>query len=134
MANFPRQRSLGIGATDAMVFGALVVATVAALFPIYMIVLTAFKPPIDVTAGTVSPFITPTAEHFLELFGVKPSLFQFDLWLHFRNTLMAAAGSTLLSILVGVPAAYAFARVRFPGSTLGLSLLLVLRLCRRLPP
>ncbi len=125
------QHFTGRSGADAAVFAALVVATVAMLFPIYMIVLTAIKQPMDITSGTVSPFITPTAEHFLQLFGVKESEFHFDLWLHFRNTVMAAVGSTALAIIVGAPAAYAFARVRFRGSLVSMTFLLVTRL---LPP
>ena len=129
-------RMIGLGRagtrlTDLSVFALLVFATLVALFPIYMIALTSIKQPIDITAGGVSPFITPTADHFLALFGVRPSEFRFDLWLHFRNTMLAATGSTLLAILVGTPAAYAFARVRFRGSTVGFSILLATRL---LPP
>ena len=117
--------------TDLLVFAALVIATVISLFPIYLIVLTALKQPLDITSGGVGPFITPTADNFLALFGLITSEFNFDLWLHFRNTMLAAAGSTTLAIIVGTPAAYAFARVRFPGSAAGLSVLLATRL---LPP
>jgi multiple sugar transport system permease protein len=122
---------LGTSQTGAMVFATLTIVTAISLFPIYSIVLTAFKQPADITAGGVSPLIAPTLDNFKALIGLVPSEFHFDLWLHFRNTLIAAFGSTLLSVVVGTPAAYAFARLRFPGRDAGLAALLIIRL---LPP
>lgn len=123
--------ALGTRNTGIAVFAILAAATAVSLFPIYVIVLTAFKPPLTITQGGVSPFITLTLDNFMALVGLLPSEFHFDLWLHFRNTLMAAFGSTFLAIIIGTPAAYAFARVRFPGRDLGLAALLIIRL---LPP
>jgi multiple sugar transport system permease protein len=46
-----------------------------------------------------------------------------DLWL--RNSLIAATGYTLAVLLICSPAAYAFARLRFPGNRILFALLLV---------
>lgn len=46
-----------------------------------------------------------------------------DLWL--RNSLIAAAGYTTAVLLICAPAAYAFARLRFPGNNVLFAILLV---------
>jgi multiple sugar transport system permease protein len=46
-----------------------------------------------------------------------------DMWL--RNSLIAAAGYTLAVLIICAPAAYAFARLRFPGNKILFALLLV---------
>ncbi len=46
-----------------------------------------------------------------------------DLWL--RNSLFAASGYTIAVLIVCTPAAYAFARLRFPGNRLLFAILLV---------
>jgi multiple sugar transport system permease protein len=46
-----------------------------------------------------------------------------DMWL--RNSFFAAAGHTIAVILICAPAAYAFARLRFPGNKILFSILLV---------
>jgi ABC-type glycerol-3-phosphate transport system permease component len=122
---------LGARAQDILVLAALVIATLIMLFPIFLVLVTSFKTPIDITSTSLKLFFTPTLENYLALVGLRPSEFQFDLWLHFRNSVIAAAGSTALAVLLGVPAAYAFARVRFRGSQSGMLFLLAMRL---LPP
>jgi multiple sugar transport system permease protein len=132
MSDAPRaRRSFRQRGGDALVLGALVAATIVFLFPIYTVVATSFKLPIDVVAETFSLLFTPTLDNYLALVGLRPSEFHFDLWLHFRNSLLAASGSTILALLLGTPAAYAFARVRFRGGRPGMLFLLALRL---LPP
>jgi multiple sugar transport system permease protein len=126
-----RSTSLERRIGNATVYVALTGAAVISLFPIYIIILTAFRGPMDVASGSVSPFFVPTLDNFRALFGITKSDFHFDLGLHFRNTVMAAVGSTLLSVIVGTPAAYAFARVRFRGNRVGMLFLLLVRL---LPP
>ena len=124
-------RPLRQRAGDALVLAALVAVTIVFLFPIYTVVATSFKLPIDVVSETFDLLFTPTLDNYLALVGLRPSEFHFDLGLHFRNSLLAASGSTLLALLLGTPAAYAFARVRFRGARPGMLFLLALRL---LPP
>lgn len=68
---------------------------------------------------------TPTFENYARVLG------QADFLLALANSVAVSAGAVLLSLMVGVPAAYAFARFPFRGrSFLFLSLLVV----RMLPP
>jgi ABC-type glycerol-3-phosphate transport system permease component len=116
---------------DALTVLALIVATVIFFFPIYTILSVSFKAPIDIMATPIKWFFRPTLDNYLALIGLRPSEFQFDLPLHFRNSLIVGGGSTLLSLILGTPAAYAFARVRFRGQNASLLFLLALRM---LPP
>lgn len=116
---------------DTIGFTVLIIVTLIFLFPIFIVVATSFKQPIDVTSTSFHLFFQPTLDNYLVLAGLKPGEFQFDLLLHFRSSLLAAAGSTVLAVIVGTPAAYAFARVHFRGSRAGLLFLLVTRM---LPP
>jgi len=116
---------------DLLILTALVLACVVFLFPIFMVVSVSFKAPGDIMAAPPRWLSPPTLENYEALLGWRPSEFQFDLWLHFRNSLLAASGATLLSLLLGTPAAYAFARQRFRGSNSTLLFLLALRM---LPP
>ncbi|MBW7885981.1 MAG: carbohydrate ABC transporter permease [Caldilineaceae bacterium] len=116
---------------DVLVTLILLAACVIFFFPIYTIVSVSLKLPIDIMASPPRWLFQPTLQNYEALVGIRPSEFQFDLPLHFRNSLVTAGGSTLLSLVLGTPAAYAFARIRFRGDQFGLLALLAMRM---LPP
>lgn len=116
---------------DTLVMLALCLLTVIFFFPIYTVLSVSFKSPIDIMATPIKWVFRPTMDNYLALAGILPSEFQFNLPLHFRNSLIVATGSTLLSLVLGTPAAYAFARVPFRGQSSALIFLLGLRM---LPP
>jgi multiple sugar transport system permease protein len=83
------------------------------LFPFYWMTVTALKPNVELTNFTdYSPFwpSSPTLRHIQYL------LFEtsYPGWLW--NTMLVALGSTILSLVASVFAAYAIERVRFQGS------------------
>ena len=83
------------------------------LFPFYWMTVTALKPNVELTNFTdYSPFwpSSPTLRHIQYL------LFEtsYPGWLW--NTMLVAIGSTILSLIASVFAAYAIERVRFQGS------------------
>jgi multiple sugar transport system permease protein len=86
----------------------LVIGLLAIAVPYLWIVLTAFKRPVD--AASVPPviFSPTTLNNFIKLFNGKylGSLI---------NTVIIAASTTAFTLLLGVPAGYAFARGRFAG-------------------
>jgi multiple sugar transport system permease protein len=92
--------------------GAVVILT---LFPFYYMAVTAVRPDREMyipwNRPNFSPFWTtkPTLEHFALLF--EETLFA--RWL--VNTLVISLGSTAISLFCGLLAAYALARLRFPG-------------------
>jgi multiple sugar transport system permease protein len=65
--------------------------------------------------------LTPTLDAYNTLF-TRPDL-QLPIWL--RNSVYAASMYTLVVVVVCAPAAYAFARLKFPGSTFLFWLLLI---------
>jgi len=85
------------------------------LFPFYYMAVTAVRPDREMyvpwNRPNFAPFWTahPTLEHFALLF--RETLFA--RWL--VNTLVIALGSTAISLFCGLLAAYALARLRFPG-------------------
>ncbi len=116
---------------DAATIAVLALACVVFFFPILLVVTTSFKAPADILAAPPHWIFRPTLANYKALVGLQPSQFHIDLFLHFRSSVLAAGGATLCSLVLGVPAAYAFARLRFRGN---LSLLLSLLALRMLPP
>ena len=100
-----RQRLRG-----AAVFAALLLWTSFALAPIAWIVLMSFKQGNDIIAWPPK-FVdfTPTLDNFRAVLTLP------DFLSPFRNTLIVTLGSVALSLLIGLPAAYAIARMRLPA-------------------
>jgi multiple sugar transport system permease protein len=86
------------------------------LFPFYWMAVTAFRPDPELyrswRAANATPFWTldPTIEHFTGLLSTT----EFLQWLW--NTMLIATVSTLISLICGMFAGYALARLRFKGS------------------
>ncbi|GAA1504711.1 carbohydrate ABC transporter permease [Streptomyces albidochromogenes] len=89
--------------------GALVVF-VLCVFPVYWMVLTAFKPTPDIQAE--SPVFLPTSltlEHFSAAVDAD------GFWSFWRNSLLVTAGCVLLALAVALGSAFAVARLRWKG-------------------
>jgi multiple sugar transport system permease protein len=78
----------------------------AVMFPFLWLVQLAFRPGADIFADEL--LFTPTLDGFR-------SLLQGNFLKSFGNSLLASSLSTLLSLLIGVPAAYALTRWQFRG-------------------
>ncbi len=63
----------------------------------------------------------PTLDNFRSVLTQQD--LRLDLWL--RNSLIAAAGYTIAVLIICAPAAYAFARLRFPGNRILFAFLLI---------
>jgi multiple sugar transport system permease protein len=86
---------------------------VIAVFPVFWMAITAFKTDADLVNPTVFPFWfhqAPTWEHFTYLFQHT----YYKYWI--ANTMEIAASVSLITLLVGVPAGYALARLGLPGA------------------
>jgi multiple sugar transport system permease protein len=80
------------------------------VFPVLWGLLTSFKTERDVLAYPPTFIFEPTLANYREvLFGTSSILP--NLW----SSIVVASASTLLTMLIAVPAAYALARLRFPG-------------------
>jgi len=97
------------------------------LFPIYWMITTSVKVPLDYATRDPAWFPTRiTGEHYL-------SLWEGRAYRYLGNTVLVALSATALALTVGLMAAYALARFRFPAKLDVLFLLWVL-LVRMAPP
>ncbi len=92
-----------------LAIGVLVTVLVIALTPYLWMLLTSFKGRLDVLSAEPQWFFTPTLANYPEVFLDK------DYLPLVVNSLLISLSSTALSLIVGAPAAYVFARSDFPG-------------------
>jgi len=112
----------GSGATRAVIIALLVVFL---LVPIVWLVSTSFKQRVEVFAMPPKWVFRPTMSNFQYVFDKKP-IVRFTM-----NSIVISFGTTLLSLLLGVPAAYTLARRKFRFKGLLLTSILLIR---ALPP
>src|SRR5512145_1691811 len=103
---------------------AFIVFVIVVLLPVYWMTRSAFAISTDLIKLPILYFPPPTLRNFATLLEQVP----FGLYL--RNSLLFALSTTLATLLVSYLAAYAFARIRFPGSSV---LLWILVLSMALP-
>jgi multiple sugar transport system permease protein len=98
-----------------LIYLGMLALAVFILAPIIWIVMMSFKTSIDVVSVPPKFIFTPTLDNYLALFGIgKVGLVTGSAFLsYFKNSLILSVGSVLLSLLLGLPAAYAIARLRF---------------------
>jgi len=88
----------------------LILLSVLTFFPLFWMVSTAFMTPEDIFSREIRLIPTdPTLQNFPEAFRQQPV----GRWL--LNSLLVSAGIAAGQLLVSIPAAYAFARLRFFG-------------------
>jgi multiple sugar transport system permease protein len=87
------------------------------LFPIFWVLLMSFQTNQDILRIPPSLFFTPTMENFTAIISGKLETSAGTLEVPFMNNLLnsviLSSASVLLSLILGVPAAYAFARFKF---------------------
>lgn len=96
---------------------ALTVIVFFFLFPMVWVLLMSFQTNADILRTPPRLFFTPTLKNYVALIsgqiqtsvGTLPVYYMKNLW----NSAVLSACSVLLSLVLGVPAAYAFARFRF---------------------
>jgi len=93
----------------------MVLLAVFLLGPLVWILLMSFKNPGDVIAVPPKLFFKPTLDNYLALFGFSRGglVTAGSFFSYFKNSLILSVGSVLLSLVLGMPAAYAIARLRF---------------------
>ena len=107
------------------VYLGLIATTAVFLFPLLWVIGLSLKTRLQVFATPPLFLWWPTFENYV---GV---LSQADFLQAFVNSLVVSSGAVLLSLCIGVPAAYAFARFPFRGGSFLFFSLLVMRM---LPP
>ncbi|WP_437583345.1 carbohydrate ABC transporter permease [Paramicrobacterium sp. CJ85] len=95
--------------TYALTYVGYVVAALIFFVPVLFMLWSAFRSNVDIT-GSIFNVATPlTIDNFANLFE------RFDFIYYIRNSFIIAGGSTILGLLLGVPAAYVIARRTIPG-------------------
>lgn len=92
----------------------LMVYTVIALFPIFMIVMNSFKAKKYIFG---SPFAFPTPTTF-DLIGYKTVIERSNFGSYFTNSLIVTITALLLTLLIGAMAAFALSEYNFKGNTI----------------
>src|SRR5215212_11254794 len=138
-----RRRSL-IG--EVLFWLALAVAFLFFMFPLYWLLITSLKQRSEVTLlpPTVLPFIDfqPTTINYLAVFtrvselgtvttGSQPNTELNEFPLHLLNSVLIGGGATVLAVILGTLAAYAFSRFKIKGEA---DLLFFILSTRMLPP
>ena len=92
-------------------FVLLVLGAIAILIPLYWMVATSFKPASQV--GSFPPSLVPLHPTIAPYLN---ALQQGSWGSWFFNTIVVSAGTTVLTLAISIPAAYALARKDFPGA------------------
>src|SRR5437867_10441414 len=97
--------------TSVPLYLAFIAFTILVLLPVYWMTRSAFATSTDLIKLPLVYFPQPTLRIFATLLEQVP----FGLYL--RNSLLFAISTTLMTLIVSYLAAYAFARIRVPGSS-----------------
>ena len=94
--------------------GILILYTIIALFPVFVILINSFK-----TRKAIfrEPLALPDADSF-SMIGYHTVLKQGDFFLYFQNSMIVTVASLFFVLLFGAMAAFALAEYRFKGNTL----------------
>lgn len=98
----------------AAAHGILVLYTVIALFPVFVIVINSFK---NRRAIFREPLALPDTESFSTV-GFETVFTQGDFFLYFQNSLIVTVASLFFVLMFGAMAAYAVSEYRFRGNTI----------------
>jgi multiple sugar transport system permease protein len=146
MTTHRTSRSTGNLLREVLFWLALGLAVMVMMFPLYWMIITSLKARSEVTLlpPTFVPFVDfqPTGVNYLAVFtrvselgsavgGGDEQATLSDFPQHLLNSFLIAGGSTVLSVVLGTLAAYAFSRFRIPGEG---DLLFFILSTRMLPP
>jgi len=95
-------------------------------FPVFLVVLSSFKPPREIFAVPPAFIFTPTLQNYASLWEEWPSFFG-----NLLNSLIVTLGATILTIVVSTLAAYVYSRYRSKLLTVSAFFMLFVRM---IPP
>jgi len=102
-------------ATNATLTGLTVLVLLVFVFPFVWMLLASFKTQAQIMSNSQTFVFTPTTDNYVNVFQ------QYDFLKYIVNSMIVAVVSTLLSLLLGLPAAYSIAKYKLQG--LGLVIL-----------
>ena len=94
--------------SNILQYTVLIILSIISLAPIIVMVVTSFKTQVDIMSTDSLWVFTPTMDNYTHVLENN-----FDLFL--KNSIIVALSSTFLSLFVSGMAAYALARLKFPG-------------------
>ena len=97
-----------------MMHGALILYTLIALFPVFIIIINSFKERRSIFR---EPLALPNADSFSTI-GYETVMKQGDFFLYFQNSMIVTVASLFFVLLFGAMAAYALSEYRFRGNLL----------------
>ncbi|MCE8537904.1 carbohydrate ABC transporter permease [Ruegeria pomeroyi] len=97
-----------------LMHGALILYTLIALFPVFVILINSFKERRSIFR---EPLALPNAESFSTI-GYETVMKQGDFFLYFQNSMIVTVASLFFVLLFGAMAAYALSEYRFRGNML----------------
>ncbi|WP_367133104.1 sugar ABC transporter permease [Saccharothrix sp. HUAS TT1] len=117
-----RQRSKRSPLASAGLHGALVVASLIAVFPVFWVLVTSFKPDAKAVETTPQLVNDSSLDNYARILGGEKG--DFLAW--FGNSVLIALLTTVLAVFLSATTGYAASRFRFPGKrSLMLSFLVV---------
>ncbi|MFC5448535.1 carbohydrate ABC transporter permease [Paenibacillus aestuarii] len=102
----------------------LILLAIFTLAPFLYFILSSVSQPVDLLSGHLLPH-SPTLDNYVRLFQGEAGS---DFIHAIKNSLSAALWTTLITILIGVFAAYALAKIKFPFRTTSLFVILAMQL------
>jgi len=115
-------------ATLVITYAALTVITAVVLYPVLLVIKKAFEPGRQFAINASPVPSTLTLDHFGDLFGARGGHGELMFLHHAWNSLVAAAATTVVGVILSCTAAYALSRFRFPGRRAGLTAFLVVQM------
>ncbi len=115
---------------DAVILLFLLVMGVFMALPLYLSVISAFKPPEEIFLYPPRFYVVnPTSKHFSQLFQLTGNL-TVPITRYLFNSVFLSIATTGASVFVGVMAAYPFAKKKFPGKEVIWKLIMITLLFR----
>ncbi|PKN29638.1 MAG: ABC transporter permease [Deltaproteobacteria bacterium HGW-Deltaproteobacteria-21] len=91
-----------------LVYGLFMLMILVWAFPVIWVILTSMKHRTEIFTIPPTIFFTPTLTHYVD------ALTGNDILPGIVNSFLVATGATIVTLLIAVPAGYAFSRIRFP--------------------
>lgn len=108
MTGNPKKRGPLRAIRSALIYSLFTLMILIWAFPVIWVILTSLKGRTEIFTIPPTIFFVPTLEHYVT------ALVDQDILRSIVNSSMVACGATLLTLIIAVPAGYAFSRIRFP--------------------
>ncbi len=116
------QESSRVKGSTVLYYAFLIVLALIVVVPIFVMFLTSLKYQVDILSSKFQWIFTPTLVNYEKIFT------QYNFARYLVNSVLVGLGSTLVTLLAAGMAAYALARMRFPGRGLMAQTTLIVRM------